>query len=321
MPKNNSEHSTYPTQEKEFAAYLIKHDALQLKSVSCATSGKQQFCFSDPHSHANVLYQQFHEDREPTFEASAGRVLPNGFVETVASGEYLVTEGQKTKIQSTWGDDKVIYRPPDHKLVKDRVVILPDAAQPYDSTEGLIHDIQCFIHSYIDTTAFWESLLAHYVLLTWVYDAFQSLPYLRFIGEFGTGKTRYLEVAKLLCYRSVLVSGATSTAAVFRVLNMWRGTFLFDEADFSSDEFSEIVKILNNGYRQGAPVLRADGGGNREFMPTSYYVFGPKILATRNRFKDDALESRCLTFETSEKTLRSDIPNDLPVKAFADAPE
>jgi len=41
-------------------------------------------------------------------------------------------------------------------------------------------------------------------------------------------------------------------------------------------------------------------------------VFGPKVIATRKRFKDWALESRCLTKEMGGPTTREDIPIDLP---------
>jgi len=56
------------------------------------------------------------------------------------------------------------------------------------------------------------------------------------------------------------------------------------------------IKILNNGYRPGFPVLRSDKVNGR-WRPRGYQVFGPKLIATRFRFQDEALESRCLTTE------------------------
>jgi hypothetical protein len=69
-----------------------------------------------------------------------------------------------------------------------------------------------------------------------------------------------LEVVRELCYRSAMANGAASNASIFRIIDEWRGTFALDEADFSkSAEWSDIIKILNCGYKQGNPVLRAEG--------------------------------------------------------------
>jgi hypothetical protein len=51
---------------------------------------------------------------------------------------------------------------------------------------------------------------------------------------------------------------------------------------------------------------------HRELNPQAFRVFGPKLVAMRQSFGDRALESRFLTEETSGRTLRSDIPIQLP---------
>jgi len=58
-------------------------------------------------------------------------------------------------------------------------------------------------------------------------------------------------------------------------------------------------------------VLRTESQNNKEFSPTAFSVFGPKIIATRKHFEDRALETRCLTEETGGRRLRSDIPLNL----------
>ncbi|MFQ5826675.1 MAG: hypothetical protein ACE5IA_04875, partial [Dehalococcoidia bacterium] len=105
--------------------------------------------------------------------------------------------------------------------------------------------------------------------------------------------------------------GATTPAPIFRILEQFRGTLVLDEADFKdSSSWVEMVKLLNNGYRPGMPVLRADKE-NGKWYPRSYQVFGPKLIATRFPFKDEALESRCLTAEMMPLT-RNEIPRVLP---------
>ena len=116
-----------------------------------------------------------------------------------------------------------------------------------------------------------------------------------------------------LCYKPMLVSGASSVSAVFRTIDSFRGTLVIDESDFrESDEKAEIVKILNNGNARGFPVLRAEQNQRKEFDPRAYTVFGPKLIATRRAFKDQALESRCLTEDMGQGKLRRDIPLNLP---------
>ena len=56
-----------------------------------------------------------------------------------------------------------------------------------------------------------EEAATYYVLLTWVYDTFNELPYLRLKGEFGTGKTRCLLTIGSLCYKPMFVSGAIAS--------------------------------------------------------------------------------------------------------------
>jgi len=69
------------------------------------------------------------------------------------------------------------------------------------------------------------------------------------------------------------------------------------------------------------PVLRTVVNKHKEFNPAAFKVFGPKIIAMRESFKDAALESRFLTEETGMRPLRPDIPIQLPAALKAEALE
>jgi hypothetical protein len=182
----------------------------------------------------------------------------------------------------------------------------------------LIADIQSFIHRYVDFSPTFEKVATHYVILSWLYDAFNEVPYLRLRGDYGSGKTRALLTIGSLCYKGFFASGASTVSPLFHTLDAFRGTLLFDEADFRfSDERAEIVKILNNGNVRGLPVLRTMMNRQREFNPQAFHVFGPKIIATRGSYEDKALESRFITEEMGARQLRTDIPINLP-DAFAE---
>lgn len=210
---------------------------------------------------------------------------------------------------------------PRNNLLAHAVVLLPSGPEEYGSEEDLFFEIQAFIHRYVDVNPLFEKIASYYVLLTWVYDRFNELPYLRLRGEPGSGKTRFLLTVGSLCYKPIFASGASTVSPLFRILDSFRGTLVIDEGDFRlSDERAEIVKILNNGNAKGFPVLRSEATGNRgEFNPKAYEVYGPKLIATRGYFQDRALESRCLTEETGNRELRNDIPISLPPEHHEEA--
>lgn len=208
---------------------------------------------------------------------------------------------------------------PRNNLLAHEVVLLPSEPQEYGSDTALLSEIESFIHRYVDVSPLFEKIACYYVLLTWVFDGFNELPYLRLRGEPGSGKTRFMLTAGSLCYKPIFASGASTVSPLFRILDSFRGTLVIDEGDFRlSDEQAEIVKILNNGNAKGFPVLRSEATGKSgEFNPRAYEVYGPKLIATRGFFKDRALESRCLTEETGGRPLREDVPISLP-ESFKD---
>ncbi|HSE37315.1 MAG TPA: hypothetical protein VLG74_08440, partial [Blastocatellia bacterium] len=218
-----------------------------------------------------------------------------------------------TKHVDVPGGHQLVPFSPNNNLIKNEVVLLPSEPRIYGTEQELVTNVIDFIHCYADLSPTFEQIAGHYVLMSWVYDAFNDLPYLRLRGDFGTGKTRSLLTIGSLCYKPFFASGASTVSPIFHTLDAFRGTLIFDEADFRfSDERSEIVKILNNGNVRGMPVLRTIMNQQREFNPRAFHVFGPKIVATRGRYEDRALESRFITEETGARPLRHDIPINLP---------
>src|SRR6266852_5936651 len=270
----------------------------------------------DPNSGAEEARK---ERRIPTVSA----VLGDGTIlETVVDREakrtsfVLAKDGEWQSADSVPIDSSARLVPYSarNNLLAHEVILFPSQVEEYESEEQLVGAIQDFIHRYVDVSPLFEKIACYYVLLTWIYDRFNELPYLRLRGEPGSGKTRFMLTVGSLCYKPIFASGASTVSPLFRILDSFRGTLVIDEGDFRlSDEQAEIVKILNNGNAKGFPVLRSEATANRgEFNPRAYEVYGPKLIATRGFFKDRALESRCLTEETGGRPLRDDIPISLP---------
>jgi len=228
------------------------------------------------------------------------------------------------KCRKSFEADGVILKPHSagKDLLKNKVILFPSEAKEYGSQKELIRDIQEFIHKYLSVSLFFEKISSYYVLFSWIYDDFNELPYLRGLGDYGTGKSRFLQVVGSICYRPIFASGATTVSPIFRILNDFRGTLILDEADFKfSDTTAEIIKILNNGFMKGMPVLRSEGNNKKSFDVKAYNVFSPKMIASRMLYKDTALESRMITEDMNLNFPRKDVPFNIPDSFWDEALE
>lgn len=251
-----------------------------------------------------------------------GRLVETLYMPESGSTAFAVWDGERVGIthELTLGEERLVPYRGDNPLLKHRVVLFPSEATAFEDTNTLVADIAAYIHKYVDLAATFEKLAVEYVLFTWVYDRFQELPYLRLHGEYGSGKTRFLQVVGAICRTPIFAGGASTVSPLFHLLDRFQGTLILDEADFRfSDERAQLVKILNNGNTRGFPVLRSESMNGKEYRPVAYQVYGPKIVAMRGEFDDRALESRFISERSDGRALRTDIPINLPGSQAAEA--
>ena len=211
---------------------------------------------------------------------------------------------------------------PHNPLLNRKLILFAENTADYGSKKELLSLIQSFIHRYVDLSATFELIAVYYVFLSWVFDWFNEIPYLRVRGDYGSGKTRFLQTVGSICYKPIFASGASTVAPIFHILNQIGGTLILDEGDFRfSDEKADIAKILNNGNAKGFPVLRCEKINQREFAPVAFEVFGPKIVSSRNDYDDRALESRFITEDVGLRKVRKNIPITLPESFQKEAQE
>lgn len=206
------------------------------------------------------------------------------------------------------------FSPINDEMLKKKVVMLSTGIEEYDNEEKLMAELKIHMEKYVDVEGDFLEQAVFYILLSWVYDRLNTVPYLRALGDTGTGKSRFLDVIGSLCYKPMKITGAASPAAIFRIIEKWKGTLIIEEADRKqSDTSDDVVKILNCGYERDNPVVRCDKDDPNDIRV--HDVFGPKVISSRKTFYDKALESRCITYVTRE-TKRSDIPPLLPPSFF-----
>lgn len=307
--------NTPPLEEKliyDKAEYIIssKYDF-----IGCDMDGMDKLCSNDCKIKADKSVNA------PKAKQTSLLITENNIVEMVYSQEKGSLFAIYDKINDiiTYSTEfyhkNNLYIPYSDENIRSGAILLPSEALEYGSDSELIHEIQNFIHKWVDLDPFDEKLCTYYPLFTYMADCFNVCPYLRLYGDYGSGKTTTLKVIGSLCYKAIICGGAITSSPIFRFIDRYKGTLVIDESDFkNSDLNDEIIKILNCGYTKDIPVLRSDVKG-KGFEPTAYDCYSPKILATRNFWKDEALESRCITIKMRKRT-RQDVPLNIDLDIF-----
>lgn len=225
---------------------------------------------------------------------------------------YLENGGHQVIQSFNVGDNAFTLDKTVGSLQNARALRLPSEVPDTPVKIGdLAKRMRSHIHKYFDCEPQFESLAVAYAIMTWVYDNLQAVPYLRMFGYYGSGKSRGTDTIGSICYRPLVISGAT-TASIFRTVDLIGGTVLLDEADYvKTGVGADIAKLLNYGNERGRPIIRNDSKPNGGYRQNAFVPFGPKIISGRERFQDDATESRCFSY-TPIATTRSDIPRQLP---------
>lgn len=156
-----------------------------------------------------------------------------------------------------------------------------NSLQPVDAPRGdvLVLQLERFFMNYLILPSGIPFVLALWVIATHLFRRFDSFGYLTITSPAKRcGKTRLAELLCMVCARARMTTNI-SEAALFRTISHFEPTLIIDEAEGLSNRLSErsqsLREIINAGHRPGAPVVRCVG---KDFVPTEFDVFGPKVI-------------------------------------------
>ena len=173
------------------------------------------------------------------------------------------------------------------RTYRGRLPALPDppadtpASEPVDGL-AMYREIITALRRYLvlaDGAAAYTAL-ALWIMLSYVYDAFDYSPLLLVTGPTaGCGKSRVLDLLRHLV-RAPKPSVNLTDAVLFRVVDEQHPTLLIDEADnIQWRERGPLLSLINGGFfKESAKVDRCVGEGS-DTKPGEFDVFAPKAIA------------------------------------------
>ncbi len=184
---------------------------------------------------------------------------------------------------------------------------LPRGVRPYGSVSKLLGDVEALIKRCVilpdDRLV---SLVARFVLSTWVADRLPVAPYLCIVGLPESGKTTLAQVLVLVCHRALLTADITPCVLLEACTNL-NCTLLIDDAD---SQVKALSRLLRMGTTPGLISMGKNPG---------LHSFGPKVLCFLELPDDPAFNTRCVVIPIKEANAANLArPDDPTILALAD---
>lgn len=127
------------------------------------------------------------------------------------------------------------------------------------------------------------TIVASWILGTYLFPLFTAYPYLIIRGEKGSGKGTLLNILQRSCWNSTDEIITPSPSYLFRMIEDQRPTLLVDEYHrmLRGEMGKEVSSIFEAGNRRGGTVPRMEKNGD-ELKPVKFKVYCPKAIVTRS---------------------------------------
>ena len=142
-------------------------------------------------------------------------------------------------------------------------------------------------------------LCALYVVLSYVYRQFDSIPYLHFHGPKGSGKTTCGRLFEALGFNGQMTTSC-SAASLFRNIDQSSPLFVLDETESMASRRGSAEDprsdLLKGGYQRGAVVTRQNPSNIAK--TDSFDIYCPKVICNITGL-DDVLSDRSIAVYTT----------------------
>jgi hypothetical protein len=166
------------------------------------------------------------------------------------------------------------------------------------------------LKTYLDLKEEYYTIIALWIIGTYLHKDFDSYPYLFFNAMRGSGKSRAL---RLICKLSN--DGEVMASPTEAVLFRTKGTLGIDEFEgVASKEKATIRELLNGAYKKGIKIARMKKKkvlGNEEQVVEEFEPYRPIVMANIWGM-DEVLGDRCITLvlEKSNDPIKTRLAED-----------
>ena len=162
--------------------------------------------------------------------------------------------------------------------------------------------VKSYLEKYVVASPETICTLSYFAAITWFCNHLPIVPYLHIFSSVpGAGKSTVAQAVAHLCYRTCMVSSASTPAALSRVCSQRPCTLMIDELDSASQLFmQEVTALLNAGSSPDVRRIIVERISNGHQQISAFKSFGPKILVSIQgpsglRTLPPATISRCIS--------------------------
>ena len=162
----------------------------------------------------------------------------------------------------------------------------------------LVELVWAEVEKFIDAEPHEKGLFTAFIILSYLQEFFEALPYLYLLGDCASGKSHLLQLFQHLCYRP-LYGVSIPAADIYTYLEDDVPLTLLEDEFQGSERDTEKMKIFKAGYKKCGKVPRVtllERGRRIDY----YNVFGLKAVASEELVANKGFLERCLIVEMVE---------------------
>jgi len=230
--------------------------------------------------------------------------------------QYVSLQNGKYVYENTLKDNSIMYIPQCEQIdwVEGEGIVFPEKPVDYVSFKDLLNRIESFIQEYLQIPEDRVRINSYYVILTWLTEKTNTIPYLQCIGMPGAGKSRFTEVFGSICCKALTLLTPRANH-VYRLLTMFPEATLVVNEDFGknktlNESSEDMFRIYCAGWQRKGSIIPRCVGKDDDMKVGCFNCYGPKIISSYTEMTHTAFASRCIKTFSKKKT-RNDIPLDV----------